>query len=672
MRFSIERLETQVPVEKRSPSAVLAVVILPTGLKCKIAGGHEGKTHRQRPDYPKRRFAAATRGVGVCYIWGMALILGWVVPPAVADEATDLPRERTADSRSSNSDAPSRVEADSSKSRQAVVATDTLDLANRARLALNYLKGNMDCRRLGRYGGNAPGAIFAVVYGQPYHNVNLQDAHPSMYHLVGDDVAAIGLGAFLQVRSMLGIRDGLSEERVLKKLMLGFVEADGSITGHGTHPGYALDTFVTWYALTEDEAIKTLVERDIKALQQRENAYLMDLLVGPYLVDSLVRWDEISGSPAAIDLAERLAKGWRDRWSELFNNDGSFIPTTEDKIPAGYEPGWDPNGHVESRARPMAGILRLALRKDDKSLVEWCKKVFDYVEGFSGGIGWYPENVFFTGHSEVSGCETCCIRSMLLMGTLLAGGGYPQYWNNVERATRNHLVESQLQDTTWLTRSSNPSAPQDTPQRTFQNVPERVLGGFAGWSDPNDWVGQRVCREGSAQIMHCCISGAEGLYIVWHHIVTRSEHGVHVNLLLNRDSKWVRVDSHLPYEGKVDLFVHDAPVLLLRVPDWVEKTKVKAVANDRPKPFKWEGDYLRIVGVETDQKVTVTFPQRQLKEQKTFAGRSYTLTWRGDTVVDISPRGTRNGLYQRERMRLGSSAPRKTVLYHVPETEVPW
>ena len=81
--------------------------------------------------------------------------------------------------------------------------------------------------------------------------------------------------------------------------------------------------------------------------------------------------------------------------------------------------------------------------------------------------------------------------------------------------------------------------------------------------------------------MHCCISGAEALYIVWHNIVTQNEHGVSVNLLLNRDSRWVRVNSHMPYEGKVELFVHDAPVLSVRIPDWASKNDVLVVVDDR-------------------------------------------------------------------------------------------
>lgn len=543
-----------------------------------------------------------------------------------------------------------------------VIAADTLDLADHAKLALNYLKGNMDLRGLGRYKG-APGAIFPVVKGQPYHNVILNADHPLMEHVVGDDVASIGMGAIIQARSMLGIEEYLEEENILKELMMGFIQPNGAIVAHGTHPAYALDSFITWYAVSEDEAVKDMIERDIEALQGSNDHYL---------IDPLARWYEITESDSARVLADRLTSRFVNESSRV-RSDGSFIPTPQGEIPPGFETGWDPNGHVESKIRPGAGVLRFAIATGNVELIEWSKKLFDYVESFSGGIGWYPESLFFRGYSGVSGCETCCIRSMLLMGILLAKAGYPAYWNNVERAARNHLVESQLQDTSWVKRRG--PSPEETPRMTYREVPERVLGGFAGWSDPNDWVGKRMSRKGSVQIMHCCISGTEALYIVWHNIVTQDESGVSVNLLLNRDSNWVRVNSHMPYEGKVELFVHNAPALSVRVPDWVSIHDVHVFVDDREVDVLaevWHGGYVRLTGLKPGQKVTITFPQREIAEEKFFAGRTYTLSWRGDTVVNVSPNGVISPTYQRGDMQHGRSAPLKRVVYHVPDKEVPW
>jgi hypothetical protein len=86
----------------------------------------------------------------------------------------------------------------------------------------------------------------------------------------------------------------------------------------------------------------------------------------------------------------------------------------------------------------------------------------------------------------------------------------------------------------------------------------------------------------------------------------------------------------------------------------------------------WQDGFVRLTGLKPDRKVTITFPQREIVEGKFFAGQTYTLTWQGDTVVDISPNGTISPTYQRENMQRGKSAPLKRAIYHVPDAEVPW
>jgi hypothetical protein len=81
---------------------------------------------------------------------------------------------------------------------------------------------------------------------------------------------------------------------------------------------------------------------------------------------------------------------------------------------------------------------------------------------------------------------------------------------------------------------------------------------------------------------------------------------------------------------------------------------------------------VRLSGLKPDQKVTITFPQREIVEEKHFAGQTYRLTWRGDTVVNISPNGAISPTYQRGTMQHDKSAPMKRAIYHVPDKEVPW
>jgi DUF1680 family protein len=65
-----------------------------------------------------------------------------------------------------------------------------------------------------------------------------------------------------------------------------------------------------------------------------------------------------------------------------------------------------------------------------------------------------------------------------------------------------------------------------------------------------------------------------------------------VNLLLNRVSPWIDVASHLPFEGKVEIRVHDAERVRVRIPDWVDKAKVRAEVNAKGVEPAWSARYL--------------------------------------------------------------------------------
>ena len=84
---------------------------------------------------------------------------------------------------------------------------------------------------------------------------------------------------------------------------------------------------------------------------------------------------------------------------------------------------------------------------------------------------------------------------------------------------------------------------------------------------------------------------------------------------------------------------------------------------------------MKLTGLGPDENVTVTYPLRELVETVPIGGAvdvtppEYTLTWSGDTVVEISPEGTVCPLYQREYFRQ-EEAPMKMTTFYYPEEEL--
>jgi len=166
-----------------------------------------------------------------------------------------------------------------------------------------------------------------------------------------------------------------------------------------------------------------------------------------------------------------------------------------------------------------------------------------------------------------------------------------------------------------------------------------------------------------------------------------SEGVAQVNLLLNRASPWLDVDSYLPYEGKVNLKNKSAKKIHLRIPMWVDKTAVQCQVNGKNVPLLWLNNYLIIDPVAENDFVTIEFPMVETTErwtEPTYA-TTYTCQFKGNTLVDISPRasipawatvGQDDGviaqvikvypIYEREHYKANKAPMKKTARYVSP------
>jgi hypothetical protein len=153
-----------------------------------------------------------------------------------------------------------------------------------------------------------------------------------------------------------------------------------------------------------------------------------------------------------------------------------------------------------------------------------------------------------------------------------------------------------------------------------------------------------------------------------------------VNLLVNRAAKLLDVDSYLPYEGKVVLRNKGARRVAVHVPAWVSRRQIRADVGGRTAPLVWAGNYLVFDALASGDQLTLTFPlakttDRYTVNARTPAEQTYTCTFHGGTLVDISPRDltpTSYELYQRDHLRK-DKAPTKTVQRFVPsKTIVRW
>ncbi len=542
---------------------------------------------------------------------------------------------------------------------------DTLDLADRARLALNGLTGTLDW-------GEIPEFYFRVTLSPP------QMVHDSLSH------CACGpkyFEAFPMLRAMTGSDQNADIEARYNQYMLSSLGEDGlfytritpkrpwdqtspedyaNIYGQGRMiramlAHYYFDQNPEWMkrlsklvnklreiAIYKEDYIYYPTSpgygdifsypksgwkiTELHRGPQQTMADLPDHTMGipMYLGGTLlplVRYAEASGDESALDLAGKLTRF-------LLKPDSAWIPD-------GYAKGVTPaehgqfRGHLHGHTMTLRGILAYGVATNDMGLKTFARDGYEFARTMGiGRLGWFEE---FTGkHSH----ETCGLGNMIALGIQLSEAGVGDYWDDVDGYVRNHLVEGQFTDLARL-RSLNSSLSAEQ-----EKMLERSIGTFVGWGTP-------VAL--STILMNCCMAnGSQALYYPWASTVMHSNKTVRVNLLLNRASPWLDVDSYLPYEGKVVLHNKQGKRVLVRIPNWVDRHALKCEVGGKTCTPPFAGNYLVLDALPVNTAITLTFPVREETERfvlddyghkgsqvlKTY---SYNVTFRGSTAVKIVP-----------------------------------
>ncbi|MBI2193641.1 MAG: glycoside hydrolase family 127 protein [Planctomycetes bacterium] len=395
-------------------------------------------------------------------------------------------------------------------------------------------------------------------------------------------------------------------------------------------------------------------------------------------IQGLARWHILQGDPQALDLAGRLTRfcllprfwgGVPDPAGKRDGLVGHVAPGLPDPACVSGEQQGHWFSHFHARAIAVRGVLEYGMAAGDERILEFVQRAYEYTWTLGiprmGWVNCYP--------AALNLCEGCALGDLVALGIRLSDAGLGDYWDAVDAVARNQLVEQQLTRADLLERASASGAVRGPErfsphhgQECREDVIPRCLGIFGGTatptSIPNVWS------------MACCTGNAtQGLYYAWESIVRETGDTAQVNLLLHRAARLVDVDSFLPFTGKVVLRNKAARRLSVRIPSWVDRRALRAEVSGSPRPLEWVANYLTFGALKPGDVITLTFPLRETTARYTVNARtpkeqSYTCTFRGSTLVDISPRdesATSYPLYQRSHLRQ-ESPPMKTVTRFVP------
>jgi hypothetical protein len=372
--------------------------------------------------------------------------------------------------------------------------------------------------------------------------------------------------------------------------------------------------------------------------------------------------------------------------------DGSFL----------VKPGMPVHTHTHAHARGLLAMEQCAEAAGDKELMAFVVRAYEHwrdlgsniAPGVSdydmiktpgaGLVGFVPE---WTNSPIWQTSETCEVADMLTLAIWLSKAGAGDYWDDADRIIRNQFTENQLCETEWIDElSRNGRPPKSGNNVSTDRVAERNKGAFASAPSVNDWLGRGPAHGGGTfhgakaptqtgllsglnDLTHCCTAnGSKALGWVWQSILSHENGQLRVNLLLNRASPWADLDSYIPYQGRVDVRVKKAVDLSLRIPEWVTPDQAKCQVNQQDRKLGWDGRYAKVGDLKPGDVATLTFPIFERTNKIWVEKEAYTLVRKGNEVVSIDPPGVYYPFYQREHYRQSEPRMRKVKRFQSDES----
>jgi hypothetical protein len=360
----------------------------------------------------------------------------------------------------------------------------------------------------------------------------------------------------------------------------------------------------------------------------------------PFIVEPCVRYWECAGDEEALAFARAMAEGF-------------LAGSQPDQREMRVEPKTGAfQRHVHLHTHAAWGVAHLGTVLNEQRYLEWARLVYEFVHANGTDYGGYPE---FIPQGEYR-TEICVVGDMVSIGAWLARGGWPHYWDHVERTVRNELRRSQFfltPEFVALFRRLHADEPEQVVADALREL-RRLDGGFVAQSGFDDWVsypdtiGRTGLSGNGIQMMGCCPpEGMRGLWEAWCGTVEDHPEGVYVNMAFSRDHPAARVTAYRPEDGRLQINVRKPGTYFLRVPTWADRDAVRLLRNGNDVTLEWGGPagaYAICHGATSGEVLTLryavpAFTQAFVPISVPDRKALVTVHWVGNKVVEVEPHG---------------------------------
>ena len=357
------------------------------------------------------------------------------------------------------------------------------------------------------------------------------------------------------------------------------------------------------------------------------------------LIRPLVQVYRQTGDELALELARRFAT---DNLENAFGADGTISPAA--------------GSHMHSITGTITGLIDFGILAGDDTMIEGARRAYDLgMSEFRSSYGWVKEFRWlpslaeplraagYAGH-DISRGEANNTGDLIEAALLLGQAGYPGYFEDADRMLRNHLLASQIADTSWVQAATGL---EDTDEARYSEVARRARGGFC-FGSPNDLISY---PQETYQINADLVGGAlQAICEAWHAITQIDETTLRINLLYSQRSAVAALTCPPPGQEPIILRLLEPRNLQVRIPSWAQSAQVTLQINDNPRTSAAaaiEDGYLKLSSLKRNSVIKLWLPSRRETVSEVIAGQVYEVEWHNDTVVDINPPARFQALYGR-------------------------
>lgn len=547
---------------------------------------------------------------------------------------------------------------------------DTFDIPRRTDLCLRHLIELCDKRH------NYVTYIGATLGEDPphfvHHRLGWTEALP--YPIYGMVVA----------RNITGSMDGADVQMGQRRLLLSnFNEMDGFLRAPSSpwNERYPMDIWeqiralyalMYWFMDSGEEEVLEYADRIVDGLlrishQEGRNRVFPNKIIsacsmGPYtvgsIIDPLLKYYELTGNTKALQIGLGAAHFMLDPRNEYFSGEGNF------------------KGFFRTIAAVINGISKAASLTGDPELLSRAKALHDEALAKT------------TSYGATMCKEPGCSNMELNMSALwLIRAGYDEYWDQIDRFTRNQTAEAQFLDPRewmrekalngrrmnkfkWVT-ERYPDDLHILPYDDYNDIVNRSVGGFM-WSTADEHL------YIPASVMVCCSSHALRTFeIVWSNAIREYPRHIAVNLHYNVENDLGEVISYEPFMGKVAVILKKDAELRIRIPEASLGKEVSARCDGGPVEMKMSGRYACIKNARSGREYSLLYPLSRRTTREKFSVYEHDqfdapvdcleleAVWRGNTVIQVLPESPEpKRTYKRKHLDT-DQVPMKDVSYFI-------